>query len=298
MTSAIVDTSALINLGHFAHSMPKDERVNNMVRVVGGVEFAIEAMVIYDTIYVDGHSFEHHRWLIDPLDEEWDFIAVLPVTAAQRVAIQKAVSQSQLSRLANEPTFPREAKELLDSHLGGSAYLSYNSFCASQQYFGSDERTIRQAIGDDDFEVLKAAKIIDRTDPPTFIVLVQMLRALFYLELQRAFHCNLVLHPFKGIFVAPDQGIPRTIIDVFDKEVRVSRAKLAHRWFGGTHTSFRIPLLTSYVFSHMEHGLMAAIKLVRESKQAVRFRKGVSELVDAINADNTRAIDEALANLV
>ncbi|GAB4015302.1 hypothetical protein GCM10028808_40260 [Spirosoma migulaei] len=294
MSSIIIDTSALVCLGRFAYEFKHQDFISDKFdafRIYGGVDCALEALVLYDNIYVDAHSYYDRFSLTDPFSDSFDFFAALPITAKQRNDIHLNIATKLIESKAIEDDF---FNKIYEDFYGGENYDKFHHYLTSFQYFDSDERAIQDAIGFKTYHLL-----CNEREKLPILMLVQIIRAFYYNELQKTFNCNLVLHPFKGLFVSTNTSLQSRFLSIFDQEVRKKREDITFKWINEKNLFFKFPILTKYILGQTKpgFGLAHVINKVRESKEAKYFREGINEVCIAIDNNDQVEIERVCLSL-
>jgi hypothetical protein len=130
------------------------------------------------------------------------------------------------------------------------------------------------------------------------------LRTFYYDALHQMAGCDLVLHPLKASVYEPpaDESakvLGKSVLDNFDADVRREFYERKARWLARRDTRIETPMLTEYVLRQCKSwsDLPQVVSDLRESRQARRFRTGITELNEARLHDDNKEIDKILAAL-
>jgi hypothetical protein len=293
--SAIVDTSSLITLGlaERTKEVPSGD-VAAFHRTFGGIDQAIEALVLYDDVYLDAPSVKRN---IDALPELHAYIEDCKLVA-EKSGIESLVYQSILADcVPHIGGKGGDFEDLLQMH---TADWMVREVGIRDWYPSAEWRDIEAELTAD--AKLAAAGIRERIAskiPYSSAAVLQLLRTLYYDRLQQIYGVDLVLHPLKAALRIQDKRSGLNILDMFDKSVRKAFLERKREWLGRDDLRADIPMLTSFVLNKCKtwNDLPKVIRDVRASKSAVGFRRGLDELLQAVARHDNQTVDAILVAL-
>jgi hypothetical protein len=287
--AVLIDTSTLTDLA------PHDP--DGPTRIDPTTVTAIEAMVLFEQVYLDGRTVETElyglQW-IDELDagiqlvnrtrEEVEATYSRGMTLADHLTRSPAtaafLSSRQVPDLAAELALRRYTP---DTHTVWGDLSRFVSLGGSRQ--------LGEFVG-----TLRAELHLEH--PGGAIVLA---RLCYYLALQEELGLLVLLHPTKLYGGQPIQyGPAETILDRFDNTVRAAYQQRRRDWLGDANPLLPIPLLARYVMRESARrgwSLGRTISWLRTEPEVHQFRVGVSEMLALVEAEDHHAVDAILVEL-
>jgi hypothetical protein len=293
MATVLLDSSSAIAL-----ALASDDRAvvtgdsRAFYRRHPDIDAAILAFTIYDDVCFDRPSIERNLEKLPALEQIISVAGDLYDRVAED-AIYKVIESEYVKRLLPDSTLAVKADQALGGELGISRYGPTSSWRHVERELSGTAANVAFLIG----QKLHRDCTAD--------VCAVLLRMLYYDALHRMIPgCDLVLHPLKASVYEPpaDEStkvLGKTVLDNFDEDVRREFYERKARWFGQRDTRVEAPMLTEYVLRECTSwsDLPRVVKDVRESKQARRFRDGITELNEARLGDDNKTIDEILKAL-
>jgi hypothetical protein len=293
--TVLVDTSTLLNL----HAPVFVNREDQMWDDLG--YGAVEALVLFDKIVLDGPSIEVNLAKLGWLNDLWDGITIRHMSRADtsRLYLRAATlfnslnwsSPTLMNYLTRWQLFGQAAGELShEEHFDGSLI---------------DWDDVLQYLSDSQSEEAARGFIL----PPHIGSkhagkgALQLARHFYYVALQEQVGGALLLHPTKSLFVAntaPRYGYSNRIIDVFDKKVQREYSIRRKIWLGDDVQEMSLPLLTRFVFAESRRrswSIGRTIAWLREQPEVQLFRQGMRGLMDYVAAGDKAAISAVLHEL-
>ena len=288
--AVLVDTSTLIGLNQWPES------VRPQLADFGWTG-AIEALVLFDRVILDGPSVQRNQdvlgWLPD-LDDgtriellRKDEIAGLYLRAATlfRQLDWKKIRLETLGTVlaAREFELPMDLRSVtLWSEV--EAHLSAEQSREVADAFG---RPVRRALR--------------QQTPPDSALTISLIRHFYYLALQERTGGALLLHPEKTFGGdAPRYGYADRILGAFDRKVRKAYEDRRRAWLGDAPRHLPLPPLTRFVLQEAQRrswNLGRTITWLREQPEVRSFRQGLRMLDDLVATGDDPGVDAVLHEL-
>jgi hypothetical protein len=309
MQRTILDTSSLIALAlaQRDNETPKHDS-HAFRRAHGGIDEAIEALVLYDEVLFDGPSlrrnFARLPQLLD-LSKLGKRLGEDDSTLERKVyasVLRDYVPRIQDPGPGSQHLFRMHTEAWMAAELGVESY-----------YPSAEWRDIESELTDEAAAVAKSLR--ERFGPHvpySGAACALLLRTLYYDCLQQFASANLVLHPLKE-HVATQLGkqgtLPRNqiwgdgvganLLDIFDINVRKAFYERKERWLGRPDLTYEVPMLTAFVLNKCKswQDLFQVVEELRNSKRASLFRESVRRLLDAAEQRRNEEVEEVLSQL-
>jgi hypothetical protein len=294
--TVLVDTSTLLNL----HVPMFARRWDDL-----GCG-AVEALVLFDKIVLDGPSIEVNLAELGWLNDLWDGISIRHLSRAEtsRLYLRAATLFNSLNW--SSPTLANYLRRWeLFGQSGGE--LSHEEHFHRSLVNWDD---VLQYLSDSQSEEVAGAFILPPHIGRPHIGgnhagkgALQLARHFYYVALQEQVGGALLLHPAKSLFVenkAPRYGYSNRIIDVFDKKVQREYSARRKRWLGDDVQELPLPLLTRFVLVESRRrswSVGRTIAWLREQPEVQLFRQGMRDLMDHVAAGDKVAISAVLHEL-
>jgi len=251
----------------------------------GGVDTAVEALVLYDGVYLDGPSLDRNcrsdSSLTKLVTECGDFLIPLDLTCSEEDAVYRRIVDNYLgvftshcqqggdflgmlpetvfSDLRCRQVAPCSAPPAYVVNLAGYAEVAFNEI---RKLLSQPPRLGTDGAESDSFEAHanepsggpsrrlhsprpRGGDSILLSGEVDYLA-VAVLRALYYYQLQHDRSLDLILHPLRSTFVET-RSPASNIIHFFDESVRASFYERKNRWFGSSDLLWHVPMLTTYV---------------------------------------------------
>lgn len=297
--AVILDLTSLTRLAGMIRlpNVPKEERIHLGYRA-GDVDTAIEALVLYDSVLLDGHAWETNLEKIPELAEFSRLCQPIPISPEKERQIYESLTSNFVNRLVASIdnydglcTLDTVRSILLETGIRFPLGGGFGSFTWDELENGLSEgpataiRSLKHRFG------------LYSQDASAACLL--LLRTLYYHELQSHLGSDLILHPIRGVYFQSKPRIGANILGIFDQTIRSEFEARKREWLGQHNPNIELPLLTSYVFSKCDtwKNLSNVIEEVRSQDAAVDFRNGLRTLRTAIDHSDNKIIDEILRDL-
>ena len=125
-------------------------------------------------------------------------------------------------------------------------------------------------------------------------------RLAYYLALQEEYGYHMLLHPYKG-FSYDKAGDSSCIINSFEENVRKKFYEEKKKYLAQREKfEIKLPMIAKYVLNQCKStkDLLNTVIEIRHSNKAKAFRKGISELEQAIQNDDDKKVNEILVSLL
>src|ERR1044071_263574 len=294
MRPIVVDTSTLITLALATeeHAIAPGNVGPMRGRYGGGLDGAISALVLYDDLVVDQSSVSRNIQRLPSLQRVRDITNTRNIDVDEET-VYAAVAKVYISRL--DPNAHLSALAMLEADLATTAEVGTSAFGPAGAW-----REVENELSGAAAELTRQLReMFGAYAPASGAACATLLRSLYYDFLHQSIGADLIVHPAKAAVREPQSGAPVLILDAFDKEVRTAFAERRKRWFGDRYLSFQVPLLTEYVLGRCKkwYDLPSVVSDLRESKRAIGFRRGVSDLLFAKAIGNNKEVNRELEQL-
>jgi len=306
MTKVILDTSTILDFARFSHmfiasdfpSIKIDLKEN--FEIMESIENTIEALILYDEVLIDEKSFffnyKEENLILSNIAKACTFINL---KEGQEEAIYKKVFEKfdGTSFLNENFSYRIYDGSFHDDPLMSDYYADKDNFFLNSYYKDYLDEFLsnikKENIGE----------FYNKTRPTLKQLLYHVIRCFYYHELQYSNSSELVINPKRYELVQSIFNYKKIytnkIIENFDNEVRKKLYTKEKKWLGVTNDSLLMPMVTSYVFNKCKswEDLYKVIIEVKNSKDAISFRKGLSELISAIKNKDLVTINDTLSLL-
>lgn len=297
---AILDITSLIRLAAVMirlPAVPKEERIHLGYKA-SDIDTAIEALVLYDSVLLDGHAWEKNLETLPELTHFSRFCQSIPISPEKERQIYDSLTRNFVSRLEATIenyeglcTLDAVRSIFLETGIRFPVGGGFNSFGWEDLENGLSEgpakaiRSLKHRFGQYSQDASAACLLL--------------LRTLYYHELQREYGTDLILHPLRGVYFQSKPRIGANILGMFDQTIRREFEARKCEWLGLHNPNIELPLLTSYVLRKCDTwaNLLDVIDEIRSQEAAVDFRNGLRTLRLAIDHSDNKTIDEILKDL-
>lgn len=292
MLDVILDTSSLISftLASKYHEFPPGD-LSGFHRLERGFDNTIEALVLYENIWIDGPSYQRNLEKYPELKSIVKHCRVIELDAADEQEAYRSIYELQNHIQGNSLT--------VDLFRGHTQTWMTDECDAGRTYPSSRWSDIENVLP----ENLREFALLLRSNLGKFIpysgaACLAILLTFYYQSLQRMVGADLLLDPWKGYFYE-QRGTAPNILDMFDKSVRVAYYERKKKWLGREKIEIVFPLLTQFVFnkSNSWRDVLDISIQLRHSKEAITFRKGMAQLTEAIETNDNKLVDESISSL-
>lgn len=289
----IIDTSSLIEFvqGEERHISPKD--FDNLLDIREGIINTIESLVIYEKNYIDGPSIDRNIPKFELLKYLSTFFTKIPLSEEEEKSIYIS-TKPMIDKIINNPNFSLKFNDYNQSWMKNEMGLHYGF--PSAQFFDIEfllPSHLKKLA-------LKLKDTFKLNQTYSEAACISIIRAFYYMSLQRKYSCNLVLHPMKGSFQSQNSNqYSLNIIDLFEDTVRKEFYNRKNKWLSKASIDLKIPMISSYVLkksNNWKEVIDNTIEL-RDSKEARYFRQGMNELIQTIRENDNFSLDKILSNL-
>ncbi|MEU4243477.1 hypothetical protein [Actinoplanes sp. NPDC026619] len=308
----LVDTSTLLEVSAFGHV--------SSARLSG----AVEALVLFETIVLDGPSVDMRapdlRWL-EELDRDEIVSEPLDRTAVQDM-YRRAVAMFEAIPWSNglADRFQSHLHRVRETLGGPSELTRYTPVMTERPppALGVVQHLCGHGIDQPVAEVFTrpfehpgaGVQESPRLDPALLAEgLANLLRLFYYLALQERTGALLLIHPAKdfgfGIAGDPQENLRwdhfgSNLIAAFDAEVQAAYARRYSRWLGSAPRSMPAPPLTRLVFAQARDkgwSIGRSIMWLRSQPEVRKFRQGLRSLQLLVDAGDKVGVDDVLSEL-
>lgn len=309
MTQTILDTSSLIALA--LAQRDSDIRAGDSHSfwcAHGGIDAAIEALVLHDDLVFDGPSIRRN---LDALPELGALTSHGELLWESDTTLESRIYSSILRTYV--PQIAKTDQSLVDlfrMHMEDwmAAEVGVKG-CFPSVHWGT---ILRQLNGEASALASSLQERFGVNTPMSGAACALLLRTLYYDRLQQFASAHLILHPLKGAFLGgikeeddpkalpPDGGWKSsTILSIFDEKVRRAFYERKKHWLGRVDLQFEVPILTNFVLGRCKtwRDLTAVVGDVRNSSKARGFREGMRYLTNAVTKRQNKEVDEILSRL-
>ncbi len=297
LPAVILDTSSLISLALMqqrADNSPPN--ASNLQNLHSGVDAAIEALVLYDELLVDGPSVSRNRLRLPEIQPFVSMCRTIATNEGDEEQIYRDVLRNCIDHITGgnnllAELFEYPVEEFMAAEMGVAPYYPSAQWQDVEDHLGGEAAKLAAAIS------VKSAG----TSRASGAACLLLLRTLYYNQLQQTNNSDLILHPMKAAYYEDDSELRtgNTILNLFDEKVRKSFYERKMQWFGRPDLSFQIPMLTSYVINRcsMWRDLPKVIEEVRNSNEAKAFRTGLAAFIGAVESHDNQKVDAIVSEL-
>lgn len=284
----LIDTTSLLraDLDRFQVRDPDSHSLN-----------VFQSLILFEKIILDGPSIERNserlQWMAD-IDEG---IEILHVTEAEQTALYRSTEI-----LARQMHSTPGQVDFLRIHMPYE--LSYEVEDEGFYFPSTDWDDLKHEMTSEDLRRLQRVfdEALGPNVPYSGAAFVALARTLYYLCLQESVQSSLMLDPLKALEIAPptNRESATRIIDMFDNEVGDAFRERKRRWLGTEPRKLHPPLLSRYIQNEAERrgwSIGRVIVWMRNSREVALFRKGLSDLQDALDRNDAIALDAIFADL-
>lgn len=314
MSDVIIDTSSLLSFALVITGKFPADKLNNPCDVKNsieneiyynpvwsGFENTLEALTLYDEVYVDGASFNRNLSIYPELEIIEKYIKVLQVSKLEESNHYRYIEKFYKKIQGSQATVSLFKKSATLRYLMEEVEGLHNHFHCSIQNWENVENILPKEL----LDVTKSLKtILGENTPWSSTALISILRLFYYQSLQSCFNIDLLLHPDKGRcydndLSAYDTPIPAKIVDMFDEKVRAGFYSRKEKWFGKRNLQLTYPMLTQYILNKKRtwNEVLDICINIKHSRKAKNFRHEIAQLKNAINNNDNVAVDETISAL-
>jgi hypothetical protein len=317
MSDVILDTSSLLALAA-AQRSGKDR--SNLKYLYGGLDSAIEAIVLYDQLLLDRPSTALHEEPLSNINLPDKLARFLPMAPD----IESQIYSDILTSWQDHSVLPdARTTEFMEKH-----HFKVFAWDCQMEHIGPVSWTweiVEMSLSGAAAEL--AHKIRTRAGPrtPLAFYCLTLLRTFYYNHLQQLYSADLVLHPLKNLLlermrpgpaeerdhkVVRDEPVPSDsrwdgrlspprILGFFDETVRRAFVERRKKWLGSRDVRLHAPMLTSYVLNRCRTpaDLLSRTIELRESRRAREFRQDLNHLANSLRSGDNIRVDEVLNKL-
>ena len=282
----LVDTSTLTDLR--LHDPDRRPHLNHRGAA------AVEALVLFDKIYLDGRTVNielpKFRWL-DELDH--GFVTTNNSYEEVQATYHRGV------QLATHIAATRSTADFLQTSTSPIELEGLSRYTSNDRHVWSDLRgyVAHEMSHDTEVFIDRLMRDLHMDQPSGGILLARMC---YYLALQEQLGSLLLLHPTKGYAAPSSYGYASRILDVFDDRVRNAYQQRYEQWLGQPAQELSTPLLAGYVMRESDRrgwSVGRTISWLRTTAEVGQFRQGMAELMARVDAQDHVGIDEILSEL-
>jgi hypothetical protein len=307
--SVVVDTSTLLNLDPGRRHPVRSAWERHGRQMNWG---AVEALVLFDHVVLDGPSIERNEerlgWL-ESLDDSGVKVQRLDTPGEAALYLRAASLFRSIDwspTLLRLPVGDRDHHSLSEMMVPGQDIIRLSITSLDAVLNGLGKRVgqeVAQAFAApfDTFPLdlrlfgLKGAFVDLFTD---------LVRMFYYLALQEQAGGLLLVHPRKDLGLGggetPAYGYAPEILRAFDAQVLQAYAKRRARWLGEAPTALPMPPLARFVMAEAERrgwNVGRTIAWLRRQPEVRSFRRGMAALADAVDAGDKATVDAVLHEL-
>jgi len=258
--------------------------------------YVLQSLILFEKILLDGPSIKRNserlQWLAD-IDEG---VEILHVTEAEQTALYQSaeVLARQMHSTSDQVNFHRgHMPEELGFEIQSERFFPSTNWDDLRDDMTSEDLRRLQQVFDEVF----APNV-----PYMGAAFVALARTLYYLCLQESLQSSLMLDPLKALEIpSPTSRESATrIIDMFDNEVGDAFRERKRRWLGTEPRELHPPLLARYIQTEAVRrgwSIGRVIVWMRNSREVELFRKGLSDLQNALDRNDSRVLDAIFADL-
>ena len=307
----ILDTSTLITLALAQRDQNIHKRdSHSMHAAYGGLDEAIQAFILHDNLVFDGPSVRRN---IDELPQLSGYCKLGAQLWKEDLTLEQRIYQSLLDTYVPRMEASENAIDLFRLH---TEEWMAREVGVTTYYPSARWRDIESELTPQGMQLAsELRRLFGNQTPFSGAACALLLRTLYYDRLQQMTSANLILHPLKGELIArigKDSALAPSvmeesagsdhllnILDIFDQSVRKAFYERKNKWLGRNDLSYDVPLLTAYVLNKCREwaDLSKVIEDVRESKQAVGFRRGIRDLLSASEDHRNEDVEDILQAL-
>jgi hypothetical protein len=307
MTKVILDTTTILDFARFLNLFASSNfqhvkiDIQKNIEIMESIENIIEALILYDEVLIDGKSFffnyKDENLVLSNFTNACSFIEL---TDEQEESIYKKISTKLkegnfIDYIKRDNFFDytfKDYPQLRDAYEADHDNFWYESF---YKVYHND---FLLGLKNGNF-----MEIYNQSNPTIKQFFYHLIRCFYYHELQITNSSQLVINPKRfelaQTFFGHKKIYTNNIIEIFDNEVRKKLYSKEKRWLGEGNDSLLMPMVTSYVFNMCKswEDLYKVIIEVKNSKEAVLFRNGLSELIKAVKDEDLVTINDTLSSL-
>jgi len=285
----LIDTSSLLRarLNQFVEDRSGEPEGHELA--------VIDALVLYDKVLLDGPSVERNMHSLDWLLDIDDGIEIVELDSAEVSALYRSADEV----VAHVQPNPRNV-DFMRVHMPHGLGAEVGQRFAPSTYWEDLERDLDSA----DLRRLQEifADAFGEHVPFAGAPFIVLARLCYYLALQQSTASSLLLDPLKA-FETPQFShgdTARSILDLFDSEVRTAFEERQAKWLGGQRRDLKLPLLSRFIVeTAREKGWSSgrAITEMRQSREVQLFRSGLAEMQQAVDTNDVKALDAIFEEL-
>jgi hypothetical protein len=258
----------------------------------------VEALVLFDDVYLDGRTVDFElpsfRWL-DELDQGFKLVnrtfeEVQDTYHAGMVLARRVVASQENAGLLSDG-FGNDALR----EAGIPARYALGNTTLWRDVRGYVAHEMSPEVADFINGILDEMHV---RQPGGAIVLA---RLCYYLALQQRLGSLLLLHPSKAYGSERlEYGYSRTILDMFDSKVRGAYLQRRHDWLGDSPREIPMPLLSRFVLDESSRrgwSLGRSISWLRTRSEVRLFRDGMRELLALVESGDHSGVDAVIVEL-
>ncbi len=283
-TTLLVDTSSLLRAGLDRFDARHWDRRDHGV---------IEALVLFPTVLLDGPSVRRAMGALRWLDELGGDVHVLELSSQN---VHELYDRGGCLVDAIEKS--ADNVRLLGGHFPQNLGVEFGRAWNPSTYWRDLPRRLPP-----EFQALRVRMedAFGDARPYSATAFVALVRLFYYLALQEQTGSVLLLEAKKSFGIElPEFGRARTILDVFDVDVRAAYGRRHTKWLGAAPRWLDMPLIAAYVADTADRkgwSLGRVIAWMREWPELQQFRAGMRGLMQGIETEDHIALDQIFSDL-
>lgn len=297
MSRVLIDTSSIINFVKLSYSIDQFSNPNAIIKrhpldviLVDLIENIIEAFIFYDEILLDersiSQSLNNDTW-VQMFERPYSKLISTSACNEKRIyteIISKfELNNTNLSSIVH--SIPNDWAPFFDSH----ANLSIKGFIQNEEVIGSYyTQNLHSCI-----EFIKKKQVEKYISEIPKQIIYEIVRYLYYVYLQRQENAQLIIHPCRA-------NIP-IMLDVYNNPFKTFLSNANKIWGNRVHDIYNnhsdilpIPFIASYILNKTKsvENLFDVIEEVRNSKEAVKFRKAFNNLIQYVEKNDVSNLEK------
>lgn len=297
MSRVLIDTSTIINFEKLSHSIQSFSNPNAIIKrhpldvlLIDLIENVVEAFLFYDEILLDERSISQSLRYNDWKDLfERPYCKFISTTEQKEERIYTEiiskfeVSPSNLSYLVN--SIPSDWAPFYDAHNN----LSIKGFIRNEAVIGSRYSAYLYSC----IEYIQSKQLEEHlTNVPNQII-YEIIRYLYYIHLQKQENAQLIIHPCRDaipVIMDIDENPFKNFLSNTNK-IWSDRIRERCDYMSGV---LPIPFIASYILSKTKsvENLFDVIEDVRNSKEAVNFRRALNDIINYVALHDERLLNK------
>lgn len=309
MSRVLIDTSTIVNFEKLSFCIDRFSNPNAIIQrhpidvmLVDLIENVIEAFLFYDEIILDERSIKQslgaHAYNMELFDKP--YCRFIPSSESEEEKIYTDIISSfgltsaMVSSVVH--SIPNDWAPFYDQH----SNLSLKGFIKNEGITDSSYSDYVSSIIDS----IQRKQFVNNIDQESSKIIYEIVRYLYYIYLQKREDAQLMIHPCRDVLPSK-MDINHYRLDwVLSMPNQIWNDKVKER-YGVMPNMLPVPFIAAYVLSKTKsfNEFVAVLEDVRNSKEAVNFRKAFNNLIqfDENNDDGKierirREFKEAILN--